>query len=216
VLGLDSGSWQETSVELDTDKTVLFYSDGLVETRRVGFAEGLRVLRGRIASLETRRRRPRHLCARLAELMSAGLARDDVTMLALRPVAGGRHLSATETFPADTSATPQARRFAVRHLTDWGLGEELVETAQLCLSELVTNAVIHTETAPRVTLRLDEQRLLVLVQDEGSLGVAQPSGVPDPLDVAGRGLTLVEALTSAWSAERGANGTTVWFELDLT
>jgi hypothetical protein len=35
----------------------------------------------------------------------------------------------------------------------------------------------------------------------------------DPLTVAGRGLNLVEALTTAWASERGADGTTVWFEL---
>jgi anti-sigma regulatory factor (Ser/Thr protein kinase) len=215
LLGLDSGAWPETRVGLDVETTVLFFSDGLVETRRVGYAEGLRALRGSIAAVEPRRRRPRDLCALLGEVVPDGLARDDVTMLALQPVARGRLLSAGAAFPADASATPQARRFAVRHLTDWGLGEELVETAQLCLSELVTNAVIHTETAPKVSLRLDEHRLLVVVQDEGGVGVARPFGAPDPLDVAGRGLTLVDALTTSWSVERGANGTTVWFELDL-
>jgi hypothetical protein len=38
----------------------------------------------------------------------------------------------------------------------------------------------------------------------------------DPMSISGRGLTLVDALASAWSAEHSADGTTVWFELELT
>ena len=60
-----------------------------------------------------------------------------------------------------------------------------------------------------------QQRLLVLVQDHGNRGTARRAEDHDPHDISGRGLLLVESLASAWSAEHSADGTTVWFELDL-
>jgi anti-sigma regulatory factor (Ser/Thr protein kinase) len=94
--------------------------------------------------------------------------------------------------------------------------QDVADTASLCLSELVTNAVIHSGTAPRVTARLDDERLLVLVQDRGHRGAARRSSDHEPTDISGRGLLLVEAMSTAWSAEHSADGTTVWFELDLS
>jgi hypothetical protein len=55
----------------------------------------------------------------------------------------------------------------------------------------------------------------VLVQDEGSTGMVRRPGDLDETSISGRGLSLVEALTSAWRAEHNADGTTVWFELPL-
>ena len=55
----------------------------------------------------------------------------------------------------------------------------------------------------------------MLVQDQGNRGTARRTEEHEPTDISGRGLMLVEALTSAWSAEHSADGTTVWFELDL-
>jgi anti-sigma regulatory factor (Ser/Thr protein kinase) len=123
--------------------------------------------------------------------------------------------TASEEFPADTSASPLARRALAGWLEGWGVDLELAETAQLCVSELVTNAVIHSGTTARVTARLDDQRLLVLVQDHGNRGAARRADDHDPTGISGRGLMLVEALSTAWSAEHSADGTTVWFELDV-
>jgi anti-sigma regulatory factor (Ser/Thr protein kinase) len=81
---------------------------------------------------------------------------------------------------------------------------------------LVTNAVIHSGTTPRVTVRLEDDCLLVLVQDRGRQGAARRAEGHDPMDISGRGLLLVDALATAWSAEHSADGTTVWFELDVT
>jgi hypothetical protein len=53
------------------------------------------------------------------------------------------------------------------------------------------------------------------VQDSGRHGVVRRADDHQPLDVSGRGLALVDALTAAWGAERSADGTTVWFELEV-
>ncbi|MDP9443203.1 MAG: serine/threonine-protein phosphatase [Actinomycetota bacterium] len=214
-LGLGGGPWPHTTIDLTDEATVLLYSDGLVESRSTPFAAGLTGLCEHIDEVESRRRNPRELCVRLGALVSTRHADDDVTMLALTSTASRRLRTAVEDLPADTSASPLARRFLRRRLADWGVDGDVVDTAQLCLSELVTNAIIHSGTPPRVTMRLDDERLLVLVQDHGSRGVVHPATHREPDVISGRGLALVEALTTAWSAERSADGTTVWFELDL-
>jgi serine phosphatase RsbU (regulator of sigma subunit)/anti-sigma regulatory factor (Ser/Thr protein kinase) len=214
-LGIGAGPWLQSTVVLPPDTPLLFYSDGLVETRRMPFDEGVSLLRTEIAGLEHRRRNPRELCSRLAARLRRPDADDDVTMLAVMSTVGLALLTASEEFPADTSASPLARRAVAGWLRTWGVDRDTVETAALCVSELVTNAVIHSGTAARVTARLDEERLLVLVQDHGNRGTARRAADHDPTDISGRGLLLVDTLASAWSAEHSADGTTVWFELDL-
>jgi serine/threonine-protein kinase RsbW len=81
------------------------------------------------------------------------------------------------------------------------------------VSELVTNAVIHTGTGPAVTVRVDEDCIVVLVSDHGGQGTVRQPDEAQPDDISGRGLALVDALSTSWSAERNADGTTVWFEL---
>lgn len=214
-LGLRAGPWSPTTVDLPPETLAVFFSDGLVETRSLPVDAGVAELCDRLADTQPRRRHPRELCPRLAGVMRRHDSDDDVAMLALLSTVGVTLRSAGADFPADSSASPLARRALTRWLEEWRLDDELVETAVLCLSELVTNAVIHSGTSPRVTARLDGERLLVAVQDRGHRGAARRTGEHDPTDISGRGLLLVEALTTAWSAEHSADGTTVWFELDV-
>jgi anti-sigma regulatory factor (Ser/Thr protein kinase) len=92
------------------------------------------------------------------------------------------------------------------------MDEDDVDVAVLCLDELVTNVVLHARTPSRLELDLDENRLLVLVADEGQAPTL--AALPSRNDSArGRGLALVEQLSAAWGTERDSRGTTVWFEL---
>ena len=95
-------------------------------------------------------------------------------------------------------------------------------SAQLCLSELVTNAIMHAGTTSELMVHLEDGVLTVVVRDVGA--TARP-GVPatylpvpeddDPLRVFGRGLTLVDAIADRWGSEQDAYGTTAWFALEL-
>jgi serine phosphatase RsbU (regulator of sigma subunit)/anti-sigma regulatory factor (Ser/Thr protein kinase) len=212
-LGVGRGGWSAAEVALREGDTLLLYSDGLVETRGLPLDEGLRRMASRVEEMSARRRNPRELCARLGQHLEQVESADDITALAV--TVRGQHAPqhASTDLVADVSAAGTARRFVGRHLQSWGVGEEQTATAQLCVSELVTNAVIHTGTGPAVTVRLDDECILVLVSDHGGRGAVRPLEEAAPDDISGRGLALVDALSSSWSAERNADGTTVWFEL---
>jgi serine phosphatase RsbU (regulator of sigma subunit)/anti-sigma regulatory factor (Ser/Thr protein kinase) len=210
-LGVGVGSWSTEQVALEPGASVLLYSDGLVESREQDLFVGIDRLRDQVAELAPRRRNPRELCARLTDLMDAHRAADDVTLLAV--TAAPDQSRATTELPADPSAAGRARRFVADVLVEWSVDEDVVDTATLCVSELVTNAVIHSGTRSTVTVQADQEYVMVLVQDNGGRGAVRLPDDLDPESISGRGLSLVDALASAWSAEHSTDGTTVWFEL---
>jgi serine phosphatase RsbU (regulator of sigma subunit)/anti-sigma regulatory factor (Ser/Thr protein kinase) len=214
-LGVGAGPWPETTVDLGPDTALVFYSDGLVENRGRDLYAGIQELARHVNEIPRRRRQPRDLCPRVAQLMTEDHADDDVTLLAVAVTSATRTQRAAAPLPADPRAPSAARRFLRDTLADWGVDDDTMEAAELCVSELVTNAVIHTGTSSEVTAQLDPDFLTVTVRDSGGIGAVRRVEAPeDPLMISGRGLGLVEALTTAWSAEHGADGTTVWFEIE--
>jgi serine phosphatase RsbU (regulator of sigma subunit)/anti-sigma regulatory factor (Ser/Thr protein kinase) len=215
-LGFAAGPWADTTVALSARDNVLLYSNGLVDTRRGDPLSGMAELSAALDQLPRRRRSPRDLCARAREAMVGPAGPDDVTMLAVGITPEGT-LRARAALPADTTAPGLARRFLDETLATWAVDEDVVMTAQLCVSELVTNAVIHTGTRPEMTVELDDECLTVLVHDHGDEGDGDVAltAEADPIRVSGRGLTLVDAMSSAWGVQQTPDGTTVWFELEV-
>jgi anti-sigma regulatory factor (Ser/Thr protein kinase) len=117
----------------------------------------------------------------------------------------------------DPRSAGVARRFLRAQLDQWEVGGDVPDTAELCLSELVTNAVIHAGASSHLSLTLDDGLLTVAVRDHGGSGGpdAQVVEDEDPMRVFGRGLVLVDALSDSWGSVRDAVGTTSWFVLDL-
>ncbi|MGW6389196.1 ATP-binding protein [Streptomyces sp. NPDC055103] len=116
--------------------------------------------------------------------------------------------------PALTSSVARARRLAEERLILWGCGPGIRETVALVVSELVTNAVVHTASGRVICeLREGEDTLRIAVRDEG--GPAGPRMRDCGEEERGRGLLIVDALCTAWGADRTGHGTAqiVWAEL---
>lgn len=136
--------------------------------------------------------------------------------LEAEPVPPGAE-AVTYSVAADPRAVGVARHFAVSALAGWGVDEDTLTDAILCLSELVTNAVMHTDAGCELRFVLDHGVLTGTVRDSGSIVVVDPGNVAvDPLAVHGRGLQLVDALATRWGSRLDAGGMTVWFVLEPT
>ena len=100
---------------------------------------------------------------------------------------------------------------AVRRAVGTWLSERGCHTrddAVLVLSELVTNAMIHTDTGCTIEARHYEDLLRLEVRDQSPQApVKRPVG---PSDVGGRGLHVVDALAQTWGWEPATDGKRVW------
>lgn len=113
----------------------------------------------------------------------------------------------------------RARRAVRVLLADWGL-QRLVEDVDLVVSELVTNALLHSgegaaaaEDVVRFELDLRPGRLTARVVDSSPLP-PHPEEATETAE-SGRGLILVEALASDWDWEDLPDGKAVWAAFDL-
>jgi anti-sigma regulatory factor (Ser/Thr protein kinase) len=115
------------------------------------------------------------------------------------------------TLPPEVSSTPRARLF-VRAVLTGILPDDVVSTAELCVSELVTNAVLHAGTPVGVHVGPAPGGIRIRVQDGSG---AMPLRVRHSRTAAtGRGLALVAAVARSWGVEaRPEGGKTVWCEL---
>lgn len=116
--------------------------------------------------------------------------------------------------PALTASVARARRLAEERLILWGCDPGIRDTVALVVSELVTNAVVHTASGRVICeIREGEDTLRIAVRDEG--GPAGPRMRDCGEEERGRGLLIVDALCTAWGADRTGHGTAqiVWAEL---
>jgi anti-sigma regulatory factor (Ser/Thr protein kinase) len=114
--------------------------------------------------------------------------------------------------PATTGAPRVARHFTIETLQRWG-AVGAIETAELVVSEMVTNALRHARTGSRLELRETDGCLRIEVVDFGRGGAVKAD--PDLGDLGGRGLMLVEAMTRRWGARLDGSEHLVWCEIPL-
>jgi anti-sigma regulatory factor (Ser/Thr protein kinase) len=111
------------------------------------------------------------------------------------------------------SPTPDGAR-AARHFVQAALGDldpGVCHVTMLLTSELATNAILHAGTDFVVAVSHPGDALRVAVSDGNT---RLPQSCMAPADApTGRGLALVDALASAWGADRHGQGKTVWFEV---
>jgi anti-sigma regulatory factor (Ser/Thr protein kinase) len=116
-----------------------------------------------------------------------------------------------------SSAGHAAREIVLELLADHPTTDELRHDAALVAYELVANAVTHGRPDPDGTIELScevvDDTLVVRVRDAGSQGAVEPRPL-EPEVGHGRGLAIVDALSSAWTVDR-SHGTlvTAWVPL---
>ena len=116
---------------------------------------------------------------------------------------------------AERHAPRAARHWVMRSVAAEGVVGSSNQVIELLTGELVSNAVQHGPAGGdvRVGVRVDGAMVRVSVRDEGT---GRPRlARPDVAATSGRGLVLVEALSSAWgTVDHADGGKTVWFEVD--
>lgn len=123
---------------------------------------------------------------------------------------------------AEPVSVPGARRFVADGLTSWGR-PALVEDAALCVTEMASNAALHSGSGfMDVSMQDHRASVRICVEDEGRAPVqAVVSPMPErtgpvaPEDepTTGRGLMIVSILASSWGVEETRSGNRIWAEI---
>ncbi|MGV9499086.1 MULTISPECIES: ATP-binding protein [unclassified Streptomyces] len=119
---------------------------------------------------------------------------------------------------AHPGSPARARHLTRARLTGWSVCEDTCDSAALVVSELVTNAIVHTASTHIVCELHDGDDLVrIAVRDEGCApGQPHAASRTRPEEEHGRGLLLVDALCHAWGAHEHGPGLLVWAELPRT
>ncbi len=120
----------------------------------------------------------------------------------------------------DPAEVGRARRWARARLLGSGMGAEepLADTLLLLVSELVTNAVVHTGCPAVLSMLLPAAALpergtvRVEVADASTLPPTPRHARGD--ETGGRGLELVEGLSDRWGWHSEGAGKRIWCEVD--
>lgn len=122
---------------------------------------------------------------------------------------------------ADLAGTPHAaplgRLFLREHIRGH-VAPEVLRTAELLATELITDVVLHARTSIHLGVTWDTDNLLVTVREHDPAGTTEP-----PLDVADtvasdRGMKLITSLADDFGSVRvpGQVGKVMWFALRLS
>jgi serine phosphatase RsbU (regulator of sigma subunit)/anti-sigma regulatory factor (Ser/Thr protein kinase) len=210
LLGLGDSRFSDQEVVLEVGDSVVLYTDGLVESRGSDLDQGIERLRRALQDA------PAHdACDSVLRTMlgsSEDEYDDDVAILILHATG---HTAGREplrlVLPARIAAPREARDAVRTALHGWGVDEDTTQTVMLVVSELVTNAVLHTGSSAVLRVRPSSTTVHVEVYDDD----ARPPRARDALDDedSGRGLRLIEALSRRWGVRTLDSGKVIWAEI---
>ncbi|MER5883416.1 SpoIIE family protein phosphatase [Streptomyces sp. NPDC001941] len=213
-IGVGGVDFEAVELDAPAGATLLLYTDGLVESRLRDVWTGIEQLRERLAAT-AQLTGPDHsppleaLCDDVLDMLGPGDRDDDIALLAARFDGIAPSDVAYWFLEPEDAAPGRARRLARRALARWDL-EELSDSVELLVSEVVTNAVRYAERP--VTLRLLRTDVLRCEVGDDSPQLPRQRRARET-DEGGRGLFLVNRLARRWGATRLSTGKVVWFEL---
>ncbi|WP_406374356.1 PAS domain-containing SpoIIE family protein phosphatase/ATP-binding protein [Streptomyces sp. NBC_00647] len=207
-LGVGGEPFEEVEVELPEGALLALYTDGLVESRDHPLDEGLQAFVGALTDPSSPLE---DVCDHVLNTLDTHHGEDDIALLMARVQGLPADSVGDWTLPREPRSVGRAREYARTQLVAWDL-EPLVDTTELLVSELVTNALRYGEGEIRLRLLLDR----TLVCEVWDAGLVQPRRRrARDTDEGGRGLQLVGLLSAGWGSRRTPRGKTVWFELPL-
>ncbi|MFF6996142.1 SpoIIE family protein phosphatase [Streptomyces sp. NPDC008313] len=235
-LGVDpDGDYPTTRLVLEPGETMLFCTDGLIETGGHDLETGWRRIR---RTLEEHDGDLEGLADALVQAVHgpsshhttgplADRREDDIAVLLLSRQydvgccgdrAGAPRPAVRRTMLTVAQAEPERIAGARQHLRellhDWASADQ-VDSAVLLVSEMLTNVLVHTDTdallVAEVAAGPDGRRVRVEVTDASD--DLPHRRHPGELASSGRGLVLTELLADAWGVDPRGEGKCIWFEL---
>ncbi|MGY0069509.1 SpoIIE family protein phosphatase [Streptomyces sp. QTS137] len=214
-IGVGGVDFEAVELDAPAGATLLLYTDGLVESRLRDVWTGIDQLRDKLTAT-AQLTGPDHpppleaLCDEVLDMLGPGDRDDDIALLAARFDGIAPNDVAYWFLEPEDAAPGRARRLARRALSRWGM-EDLSDSVELLVSEVVTNAVRYASRP--VTLRLLRTDVLrcEVGDDVPQLPRLRQARATDE---GGRGLYLVNRLARRWGATRLSTGKVVWFELN--
>ncbi|QTZ95515.1 SpoIIE family protein phosphatase/ATP-binding protein [Streptomyces auratus] len=204
--GLPFETWQQ---QLPEASRLVLFTDGLVEDRNRDLDEGMALLSRTLSDHPGRT--PEETCEAALSALLPERPSDDIALLVARTrVLDAAHVAEWDV-PPDPSAVAHIRATAVRKLIEWGLADAAF-TAELILSELVTNSIRYAAGPIRVRLIRDTS-LICEVSDRSSTSPHLRQAATT--DEGGRGLFLVAQLAERWGTRYTTGGKVIWTEQAL-
>ncbi|MFJ7068114.1 SpoIIE family protein phosphatase [Streptomyces sp. NPDC101115] len=207
-LGLGDRPFASARLKLEPDSKLVLFTDGLLESRERDYDSGITLLRQALARPA---RSAEQTCADVLAALLFPVPADDIALL----VASAHRIPADRIaeweVPSDPSAVAPVRTAAAARIAEWGL-EHIGFTAELVLSELITNAIRYGR--PPVNVRLVYDRVLICEVSDGSSTSPHLRHATDT-DEGGRGLFLVAQFAQRWGTRYARRGKTIWAELPV-
>jgi anti-sigma regulatory factor (Ser/Thr protein kinase) len=194
--------------EVPRGSLLALYTDGLLDVPEHDLGKGMELLRRR---LERPARSLEALCDDLIQTLLPSQPSDDVALLLARTCALDEGRVASWDLPSDPAAVAGARDEVSRRLAEWGL-HEVSYTAELVVSELVTNAIRYG--GPPIQLRLIRDNVLICEVSDGSSTTPRMRRARI-FDEGGRGLMLVAQFAERWGTRHMPGGKSIWAEIGL-
>ncbi|MFC1439261.1 SpoIIE family protein phosphatase [Streptacidiphilus sp. N1-10] len=207
-IGVGGVPFASREIKVADGSMLVLCTDGLVEMRGGDIGDGLAALCGDIVDP---RRSPDEVCDTVLERLHTDDRSDDLALLIARFDGIPPQDVISWSLQLDSTEVRRARLMVREQLALWGL-QELSETTELLVSELVTNALRVAKDRVELQLMRVGKLLVEVSDDDHNLPSLEPS---EALDEDGRGLSLVSHLSARWGTSRKAVGKVVWFELPL-
>lgn len=205
-LGVGGMPFEAVELRLPEASRLVLFTDGLLEDRDRDFDTGLALL---TEALSRPDRSPDQACSDVLASLLFPAPSDDIALL----IADTRRLPAEQIAEwevrPDPSDVSRVRRAGSAQLTAWGLGD-VTFTAELILSELITNAIRYG--TPPIRVRLLRDRTLICEISDGS-STSPHLRYAATTDEGGRGLFLVAQYAERWGTRYTDRGKVIWAEL---